>query len=142
MAQLFISYSTRNADFARYLRGLLQDAGFDVWMDETKLSTGQSWTDTLEANITNCAASVIIMSPESKASDWVRRERLLAERLHKPMFPILLSGEAWWDLANIQYEDMRAGVKASLSPRMIEALRRAISGEGAVAETEPTGTHM
>ena len=79
MAQLFISYSTRNAEFARYLRDLLQDAGFDVWMDEAKLSAGQSWTDTLEANITNCSAFVIIMSPESKASDWVRRERLLAE---------------------------------------------------------------
>ncbi len=141
MAQLFISYSTRNAEFARYLRGLLQDAGFDVWMDEAKLSAGQSWTDTLEANITHCAAFVIIMSPESKASDWVRRERLLAEKLHKPIFPILFSGEAWWDLANIQYEDMRAGLKARLSPRMIDALRAAIRGEAAVAESEPTGTH-
>jgi hypothetical protein len=141
MAQIFISYSTRNVDFARYLRGLLQDAGFDVWMDETKLSAGQSWTDTLEANVTNCAAFVIIMSPEAKASDWVRRERLLAERLHKPMFPILFSGEAWWDLANIQYEDMRAGMKATLSPRMIEALRFAISGETQVVEAEPAETH-
>ena len=141
MAQLFISYSTHNADFARYLRGLLQDAGFDVWMDETKLSAGQSWTDTLEANVTACAAFVIIMSPEAKASEWVKAEVLLARQLHKPIFPILYSGDRWWDLAAIQYEDMRAGLKATLSPRMIDALRRAVSGEVPPPEIESAGSH-
>ena len=52
---------------------------------------------------------MIILSPESKASQWVARELLLAERLRKPIFPILYSGEVWWNLANIQYEDMREG---------------------------------
>ena len=140
MAQLFISYSTHNVDFARYVRSLLQDVGFDVWMDETKLSAGQSWTDTLEANIIHCAAFVIIMSPEAKTSDWVRRERLLAERQGKPIFPILYAGDSWWDLANIQYEDMRAGLKATLSPRMIDSLRRAVNGEAPLVE--PVGTHL
>ncbi len=145
MAQIFISYSKHNAEFARYVRGLLHSAGFDVWMDEARLSASEQWTAILEASITACAAFVILVSPEAKESQWVTRELLLAEHLQKPIFPILYSGEIWWNLANIQYEDMRAGLKATVSPRLIDALRAAVDQKsGAQAQTRPTTTasHM
>ncbi|MFN8452489.1 MAG: toll/interleukin-1 receptor domain-containing protein [Anaerolineae bacterium] len=110
MAQIFISYSKHNIDFARHLRAQLQGAGFEVWMDEIRLSTSQHWAETLESNITGCTIFMIILSPEAKSSQWVARELMLAERLNKPIFPILYKGDVWWNLANIQYEDMREGV--------------------------------
>ncbi|MFN8563747.1 MAG: toll/interleukin-1 receptor domain-containing protein [Anaerolineae bacterium] len=109
MAQIFISYSKHNIDFARHLRAQLQGAGFEVWMDEIRLSTSQHWAETLESNITGCTIFMIILSPEAKSSQWVARELMLAERLNKPIFPILYKGDVWWNLANIQYEDMREG---------------------------------
>ncbi len=128
MAQIFISYSKHNIDFARHLRAQLQGAGFEVWMDEIRLSTSQHWAETLESNITGCTIFMIILSPEAKSSQWVARELMLAERLNKPIFPILYKGDVWWNLANIQYEDMREGLEATLSERMVESLEAVLSG--------------
>src|SRR5215216_3110503 len=108
MSHIFISYSKKDIDFARHLRVLLQDQGFAVWMDETKLVPSQRWWPTIEANIKSCAAFIVIMSPNSLESEWVEREILVAERQtsRKPIFPILLGGEVWGRLGNLQYEDM------------------------------------
>lgn len=133
MAQIFISYSKHNIDFARHLRGLLQDAGFEVWMDEIRLSTSQHWAETLEATITGSGIFMIILSPEAKASQWVARELMLAERIGKPIFPILYKGDVWWNLANIQYEDMRDGLDATLSEQLIESVEGVLSGRLKIA---------
>lgn len=122
MSHIFISYSKQDGDFMRYLRRLLEHAGMRVWVDEARLHAGSRWWDEIEANITACEALVVIMSPDAKQSDWVEREILLAERLHRPIYPVLLAGEAWSRLANIQYEDMRAGLRDSLSDEFLERL--------------------
>lgn len=109
MAHVFISYSKLDITFARHLRGMLQSAGIPVWMDETALVPSERWWRQIEANIKSCSAFIIIMSPNSQTSDWVEREILLAEKLKKPIFPILLDGEAWSRLANIQFADFTHG---------------------------------
>ncbi|MCD4687438.1 MAG: toll/interleukin-1 receptor domain-containing protein [Anaerolineae bacterium] len=43
MSHIFISYSKKDIDFARHLRGLLNTQGFDVWMDETRLVPAERW---------------------------------------------------------------------------------------------------
>jgi Tol biopolymer transport system component len=126
MSHIFISYSKKDIDFARHLRKLLQDHGFAVWMDETKLVPSQRWWPTIETNIRSCAAFVIIMSPSAAESDWVERELLGAEKYRKPIFPVLLSGEVWLRLGNVQYQDMTAGIGAKLAPVFIETLEKVV----------------
>ncbi len=123
MSHIFISYSKQNIDFARYLRALLEAEGCLVWMDEVRLQPSARWWKEIEESITACAAFIVVMSPEAQESDWVEREILLAERLRRPLFPVLLAGDAWSRLANIQYEDCRAGLRAKLSPRFLEGLK-------------------
>src|SRR5258708_10050673 len=103
MAHIFISYSKKDILFARHLRSLLQDQGFEVWMDETKLVPSERWWPTIERNIVSCSVFVVIMSSNSRESDWVEREILIAEsaRHKKPIFPILLEGDDWSRLPNI-----------------------------------------
>lgn len=122
MSHIFISYSTKDFDFARHLRHLLQDQGFSVWMDETRLQAGQRWWDEIERNINACSAFIVIMSPDAKASEWVEREILVAEKREKPILPVLLSGEVWGRLANVQYEDMTLGMDAVLTAKFVKAL--------------------
>ncbi|MBE2271177.1 MAG: SUMF1/EgtB/PvdO family nonheme iron enzyme [Anaerolinea sp.] len=126
MSHLFISYSKKDITFARHLRSRLQDAGFVVWMDETKLVPSERWWPTIERNIITCKAFIVIMSPNSKESDWVEREILVAEDSdhRKPIFPVLLEGKAWSRLGNVQYEDMRAGLSAALRPAFVDALQQ------------------
>jgi formylglycine-generating enzyme required for sulfatase activity len=108
------------------LRGLLLEKGFNVWMDETKVDPGERWWPTIEQNIIDCAVFMVIMSPDAKESHWVEREILIAEdRKHrKPIFPVLYRGEAWFRLGNLQYEDMQAGLQATLSPEFVSSLER------------------
>lgn len=123
MAHIFISYSKQDMDFARYLRALLEHAGFAVWMDEVRLQPSARWWKSIEQNIESCAVFVVVMSPHAAESDWVEREILLAEKLRRPIYPVLLAGEAWSRLANIQYEDMRAGLRAKPSAGFLHNLR-------------------
>jgi formylglycine-generating enzyme required for sulfatase activity len=122
MSHIFISYSKIDIDFARALRARLIAAGFAVWMDETKLVPSERWWKTIERNIKNCAAFIVVMSPNSEASDWVEREILVAEDEKRPIFPVLLSGKRWSRLGNIQYENMQTGVPDTLSERFHDGL--------------------
>lgn len=126
MAHVFISYSTQNFDFARHLRTLLNAQGFTVWLDQSRLAPSSRWWTEIEDNIERCAALIVIMSPSSRESDWVEREVLYAERLHKPICPVLLEGEVWPRLANLQAADMRAGLDATLPPMLASQLARLV----------------
>lgn len=123
MSHIFISYSKTDIDFARHLRHLLEAAGFAVWMDESRLHPSTRWWPEIETNIEACTAFIIVMSPHSRESEWVERELLYAERREKPIFPVLLAGEDWPRLANIQFADMRAGVHATLPEPLLNELR-------------------
>ncbi|MBK8026282.1 MAG: TIR domain-containing protein [Chloroflexi bacterium] len=127
MAHVFISYSKQDIAFARHLRQLLENAGFPVWMDESALVPSERWWRRIEENIRTCGAFIVIMSPNSQASDWVEREILLAERLRKPIFPLLLAGEAWSRLANIQYVPAEDGLQAGLPDELHVGLSRFIT---------------
>jgi hypothetical protein len=123
MAHIFISYSKQNIEFIRYLRALLESEGFAVWVDEARLAPSARWWKTIEENIETCSVFIIVMSSDAEESDWVEREILLAEKLKRPIFPILLNGDPWSRLANIQYEDMRAGLRGKFSSHFLDGLR-------------------
>ena len=126
MAHLFISYSKQDIDFVRYLRALLEAEDFAVWLDEARLTPSTRWWKDIERNIDSCGAFIVVMSPDAYNSDWVEREILRAEKQRRPIYPVLLAGEPWSRLANIQYEDLRAGLRAKLSKRFLNSLRKAI----------------
>lgn len=130
MTHIFISYSRDDIDFARYLCALLEREGFQIWMDEVQINPGVKWFKEIEQAIQTCAAFIPIMSPSAYESEWVEREILLAESTKKPIFPVLLSGNAWTRLANIQYEDMRQGLHARLSSRFMDGLRKYCLSKG------------
>lgn len=47
--------------------------------------------------------------PEAKQSEWVPKEILLAKRYKKAIFPLLLKGDEFALLIDIQYGDVRDG---------------------------------
>ena len=106
MSHVFISYSRKDADYAQKLAAKLRQELFDVWIDQSKIRNGDEWWEEIEKAITDCVIFLIIMSPDSKASKWVKREMHLAEKLDKPTFPLLLSGESWSIYLDRQYSDV------------------------------------
>jgi len=106
MAHVFISYSTKNSEYAYKLAKKLRDDGFDVWMDNAKLRASDKWWQSIVLALKNCAAFIVLMSPESKDSRWVQREVMLADKWQKPIFPVLLAGENWELFVDTHYEDV------------------------------------
>ncbi|MBC7813516.1 MAG: PD40 domain-containing protein [Burkholderiales bacterium] len=108
MSHVFISYSKKNRDYARKLADDLLVRGFNVWIDD-HIDYGDSWERVIFKAIDDCAAFLVIMTPEAYESDWVLRECQYAERRKKPQYPILLSGEVFPRYGPTQYVDAANG---------------------------------
>lgn len=67
------------------------------------LRYGVDWWDAIVAGLKGAGASVVVMTPEAKASEWVKREVFLALDWKKPLFPLLLNGDNWELFVTTQY---------------------------------------
>jgi hypothetical protein len=113
MSHIFISYSTKNGDYARKLAEKLREEGFDVWIDKRRLHSSEDWWRSIVLALRGASVCVVILSPESDASRWVQREITLAEKYEKPMFPLLLEGDLdspnWELFVRTQVENVIGG---------------------------------
>jgi hypothetical protein len=113
MSHVFISYSTRNSDYARKLADKLRAEGFDVWIDNSQLRNSEDWWRSIVLALRDSGAVVVILTPESDGSEWVQREITLADKYKKPIFPLWLDGTLdtpnWEYFVRIQVEDVRGG---------------------------------
>ncbi len=112
MTDIFISHSHEDKAFGEKIAKALKERHFSVWIDN-HIETGDQWIDKIKDAIKECVVMVVIMTPSADKSDWVKREILLAERLNKPIFPLLLAGEELLLLITRQYEDVRTGMLPS-----------------------------
>ncbi len=124
---VFISYSRRDKDYARQIADHLGGSGFAVWIDD-QIDYGDAWFEQINGAIQSCAAFVLLMSPEAEESEWVRKEILLAKRYKKPIFPLLLAGEEFPIVIDIQFADVKDGSLPGTD--FHRRLRRAVFGEG------------
>jgi WD40 repeat protein len=86
---IFISYSKKDSDFALKLAEDLQEAGFKIWIDRT-IGGGDKWRETIEKNLKAAEEVIIVVSPNSMASEWVKHEGSLAYGWGKKLLPILI----------------------------------------------------
>ncbi|MBK9924582.1 MAG: toll/interleukin-1 receptor domain-containing protein [Anaerolineales bacterium] len=90
MSKIFISYSRKDIDFARKLAGDLETAGYDAWWDITDLQGGDDWVKTIPNAIAESQYVIVVLTPNSIASEWVQKEYTQALTLHKKIIPIML----------------------------------------------------
>lgn len=105
---IFISYSHQDSVYAHRLADELDQWGFRVWIDD-QVGTGTRWRPAIEDAIDDCAAFIVIMTEHSRSSEWVENELAHARDKRKPIFPLLLEGETWFEVKTIQYRDVRGG---------------------------------
>jgi hypothetical protein len=92
--QVFISYSRKDDAVMRRIVGYLRKRGIIVWVDNEKLVPGTPiWEVEIEKAIRRAGAIVVLLSPDSNISPWVRREISYAEDNGKRIFPILIAGD-------------------------------------------------
>ena len=77
MADVFISYSNRDRERARTLAEALERRRWSVWWDR-KIVAGQSYDQRIEAELNSARSVVVLWSPHSIESEWVRNEAAAA----------------------------------------------------------------
>ncbi len=94
MAHVFISYAHADANFIKDLKLQLQDAGFDVWIDEDRLKAGENWRQAIDDAIQQSNILIVVISPEAYESKYVTYEWAYASGIGIPIIPILLKTSA------------------------------------------------
>ena len=90
MHKIFISYSRKDVDFVRKLAGDLEKAGYDVWWDVSDLRGGDDWARRISDAISAGQYILVVLTPASLESEWVRKEYMQAISLRKKIIPIML----------------------------------------------------
>jgi len=77
---IFLSFASENRDAARNLKGTLEDAGLDVWLDESDIPPGAAWDLEIQANIRRCSLFLPLLSQQAaqRPEGYFRREWRLA----------------------------------------------------------------
>ena len=131
---VFISYSRSDVVFVTDLADRLREAGCKVWHDISQLRGGQTWASEIDRAVRDSDALIVVLSPDSIASEWVQKETLLAMKLKKSIVPILLrETEIPVQFVNLQFIDFR-GDKAEATQKLIEALSTSIDSPKTISK--------
>jgi len=76
---IFVSYSRDDRSAAKRFAELLEREGFSVWWDAA-IHSGESFDQVIENQLRAAKAAVVLWSPRSVNSRWVRAEATLADR--------------------------------------------------------------
>jgi TolB-like protein/Tfp pilus assembly protein PilF len=79
MSDIFLSYNREDQARARLFAEQFAAAGFTVWWDVT-LRSGDAYDEVTEAALRGAKAVVVLWSPRSVVSRWVRAEATIADR--------------------------------------------------------------
>ena len=124
--QVFLSYSVADRDFARQLGSQLSKRGCEVWDPTDQLFPGDNWPLKIGEALQESKAMVVLLSPDSMKSEWVRSEiqyALGSRNYERRLFPVLVrpTQEIPWILSKFQI--LRADDPAKVGDAIATALR-------------------
>ena len=110
--EVFLSHSDQDRQFATDLAEMMRVHGIPVWYSRTNILGAQQWHDEIGAALSRCDWFVLVLSPRSVKSIWVKREFLFAlqqNRFVNKIVPILYEPCNWeqfsWTLSSFQMVD-------------------------------------
>lgn len=125
VGHVFISYCRADSSYVAKLVPFLEATNIPVWIDRD-LDYGDRWGSVIREQVDTCGVFLPVMTPEAEESPWVAREILRAESKSRPIIPLLLAGEPFFRLADMQYEDVRDGRMPSSG--LVAILRKLTEG--------------
>jgi hypothetical protein len=133
---VFISHASKDDAFVKDLRIALESQGILVWVDSRNLRGGNKLKPAIDKAIEQARQVIVVLSPKTVNSPWVRKEISKALRVEKKrkddgyrVIPVLLPGiepsalENWFDEepVGVRIELKTGGVSEAL-PQILAAL--------------------
>ena len=137
---IFISYSRRDQEFVTRLASDLNQQVAGVWFDQSAIQLGEKWHDEIMEGIRECKAFVLVLSPDSMESRYVREEVNKALELGKTIFPVIYRPAKWTGqfetlIREVQTLDLRSGSYTDNFQKLVDGLIEA--GAGKPKEEQP-----
>lgn len=74
MKRVFLSYAAADREVMCEIARLLEAKGFDVWYDINGIRTAEIWERSIIKGLSSSDWFLVLLSPHSAVSDWVRAE--------------------------------------------------------------------
>ncbi len=114
--EVFLSHSSKNHVFASWLKDELHRRGVRAWYSKARIVGAQQWHDEIGQALERCDWFLLILSPSSVQSKWVKRELLFAlenDQFNKRIIPVIYrqcdSKLLSWTLSSMQSVDFTGG---------------------------------
>lgn len=125
IVKVFISYSRRDALIAQSIADVLKAHGYSPWLD-TYIGVGQDWASEIDRGLNSSDIMILLLSPDSLRSPWIRREYTIFLERQKPLIPIIVRQLDWQEippeLQRIQWLKAEAGLQSEQIDKLLEAL--------------------
>lgn len=121
---IFISYSHEDRFAAGALAQRLETLGYRPWIDYSSIRGGDNWQQRIHEALDQSRALIVLLTPDSIGSDWVRQEVLMAFEANRRVIPLMIRPCEPPDyLHTIQYIDCR-----EYSDETLDELRMVLDG--------------
>lgn len=115
-ARLFLSHSSKDRRFTERLAAVLGERSLACWYSERHIIGAKQWHDEIGAALVKCNWFVLVLTPHSAKSKWVKHELLFAleQKAYKGRIVVLDLRQAdftklSWTLSQFQWVDFRKG---------------------------------
>ncbi len=110
--EVFLSHSAKDRKLVERVAGELDNHGIRYFYSKRHIAGARQWHDELGAALHRCNWFVVILSPDSVKSMWVKRELVFAlqsPRYENRIVPLLKkkcrASKLSWTLSSFQYID-------------------------------------
>lgn len=150
-AHIFISHASKDDDFVKDLRIALEAHQLTVWVDSRNLRGGNKLTPEISEAIKTARQTIVVLSPHTINSPWVRREIKQALAVEKErqdagyrVIPLLLPGiepsalEHWFDEEPVGIKiELKVGSVSEALPHILAALGERLPNDPKSQPTAP-----
>ena len=87
---IFVSYSSRDVEFAKALAEELERLGSTVWIDQHGIDLGTNWDSSIDDALDTATTLLLLISKPAASSENVQDEVHIAKEYKKKIIPILI----------------------------------------------------
>jgi tetratricopeptide (TPR) repeat protein len=153
---VFVSHAHADNELADQYVEALRKRGLDVWYDRTNMQVGHFLSQDIETQLRSCTALVLLITPASLASYWVRLEvgafqslaaqdparLLLPVRIAECEMPLLMMGIMWIDAVSLGFDAAIDALAKALRASNEHSLSPAPAARGSVEELLKQGSEL
>jgi predicted nucleotide-binding protein len=121
--RVFVSYSNSDQEYAAGIFREMATSGMSVWTDN-ELMVGSDWATEIEDALEESDVVVILVSPNSVASEWVNFELGFALSAAKKVVPVLINdAELPGPLRSVSFIDARDMTPEEAGRRIVQSAK-------------------